>query len=140
MIKNIWANLDKILQYLEEHYTDVEIFVWKPIFEKEWKYIYFEVMNNNTLIENDNWWKIRKRGNLLFYFIWEKNTPDVEMYEMLDKFTNSVLTYNNLYWPIVIDWFEFYNFFDNNQTWIMIGEKDRKIITAIFSVDYKYKY
>lgn len=138
MIKNIWAYLDELKTYLETK-TGLPIFSWKPMWDRNWKYIFFTLVNNIPQISWDRRGTERKEALFDFFFVGGgKGIADVELYEEVDAFSNSVLTdcmQNIDLWNIII-----HSITEWVQSGILRDVKDNPYIVAQYSISYTYRY
>lgn len=138
MIKNIWAYLDELKTYLENK-TSLPIFAWKPMWDRDWKYIFFTLVNNIPQISWDRRGTERKEALFDFFFVGGgKGIADVELYEEVDTFSNAVLTdcmQNIDLWNITI-----HSITEWVQSGILRDVKDNPYIVGQYSISYTYRY
>lgn len=140
MRKNIGSYLDKLREYLLTQ-TSIfsEIIVWKPVNEIEGLSLYFALTNNSVQISNDVRWIERKKALFDFFISWEnKSTPEVEIYEAIDSFVNSVMTdktENIDIWGLTIHSIE-----EGSQSGILRDSKDRPFVILQVYISYTYRY
>lgn len=145
MIINIWAKLHLLRDYFitKERVTTIfpgGITVGKPVVQPtSWMYCYFDLDGNNMSIRNDVDGTIVKEG--LFEFIIsanKKNTPDVDVYEALDSFSNAVQTTKNTP-SIDLDGFKVYSITEDIQSGIL-RDTECPYLIARYRIVYKYFY
>ena len=145
MIKNIWSQLDKIVNYLNTKSSLTTLFTgwiyaWRPIVKPTtWMYLYFMLENNSPKISSDNYWVHSKNALFDFYIIWNnKSKPDVELYQALDTLSNEIRTF----WKDKIDlnWFIINSIEEWNQSGVLRDKNENPYIICQFDIIYKYLY
>jgi len=137
MIKNIWSQLSKIETYITDLNISVPIYVWKPP-NKEWNYIWFWLVDNSEWITTDRMWQrvLTKQAVLQFTFVWENETVDQTLYELLDELSNKILLSSKKdLWDFIIT-----SIIESSQSGVIRAEKERPYIVGNYIFNYKYYY
>ena len=137
MIKNIWSQLSKIETYITDLSISVPIYVWKPP-NKEWNYIWFWLVDNSEWITTDRMWQrvLTKQAVLQFTFVWENETVDQTLYELLDELSNKILLSSKKdLWDFIIT-----SIVESSQSGVIRVEKERPYVVWNYIFNYKYYY
>ena len=137
MIKNIWSQLSKIETYITDLSISVPIYVWKPP-NKEWNYIRFWLVDNSEWITTDRVGQrvLTKQAVLQFTFVWENETVDQTLYELLDELSNKILLSSKKdLWDFIIT-----SIIESSQSGVIRAEKERPYIVGNYIFNYKYYY
>jgi hypothetical protein len=88
MIVNIWSQFGKIATHIATLGLSFPVYAGRPVTNIDTKYSYFQLVSNSERVWDD-WIGTRiKRWVIEFVFINAKDTPDYQLYEMLDEFSN----------------------------------------------------
>ena len=102
-------------------------------------YCYFELDGNSSAARNDVDGVMIKEGLFEFTFSAnKKNTPDVDVYEALDTFTNAVQTTKGTP-SISLNGFRIYSITEDIQSGIL-RDQECPYLIARFKIVYKYFY
>lgn len=141
---SVVANIGSYLDLIQEKITTLSlwfpIYAWKPIDELSWEWCFFYLVSNGEKIWDDSTWMHLKEALFEFVLIsWEKNTPDVVLYEMLDTLANKIILESWARWEFT--WgFKINSIREGNQTGVFKDVKERPYIIAQFSMIYQSRY
>lgn len=137
MIKNIWSHIWNIEQHISWLFTTVPVYAWKPV-NKSGLYVWFGLIDNSEWIQTDYMGKttLTKEAILQFSITGDMDTPDQELYEILDQLSNSIVTSGN----ISLDWFIIHSIQELWQSGVIREQKNRPHIVWNYIFKYKYYY
>ena len=142
MIVNIGTKID----LMEAHFSTLlplidifedRIYAWKPAATQSGMTLYFSEVTNSELVGSDNTYKSTfKRAVFDFVIITnKKDTPDVVLYEHLDKVSNEICWKGFSLWEFKVFWIQ-----EGNQSGVVEDEGENPLIVAQYAIDYKSIY
>lgn len=140
MIVNIWEFLDLIQEKITALNPWFPIYAGKPSDELDWKACYFYQVSQWPKIADDSKWVHKKEALMEFVVIsWQKNTPDVELYEMLSSIVNKILLEEWDSWTLT-GGFKIGSIREGSQSGVFHDVKERPYIIAQFFFIYQSRY
>lgn len=140
IIVNIWEFLDLIQEKITSLNPGFPVYAWKPSDELQWKACYFYQVSQWPKIADDSTWVHKKESLMEFVVIsWQKNTPDVELYEMLSSIVNKILLEEGAAWELP-GGFKIWSIREWSQSGVFHDVKERPYIIAQFFFIYQARY
>lgn len=141
MIANIWAYWDLLQQYISSLNPWFDVFHGKPIAVVNDTNCYFHLVSNSEKLWDDSTWTNLKEAVFDFIIIsWNKATPDVVIYEMLDTLSNLIITDAWERVTLPTSNFIIYSIKEWQQSGVLHDVNENPYLMTQYRFIYKYRY
>lgn len=134
---NFGLKLDKLQEYLQGK-MQIPVFSWKPSSVPKGPYCYFKMESNSEAIKNDNSALAYMKIASLDFVIasWKSDTPEVEMYELLNKISEIFLQIDGF----SLDDLQINLVEEGQQSGVFRDDNNNPLIIGEYKFHYKYAY